>query len=102
MVITRWVVILLLLNMATSARNVQQFFPFSSKYSTWEDWNGNFVIWYGEENLPQEPEDNWRSVAQHIASVTTFLAYPIPSPDKFENWQDWADEVSLSINGPSR
>jgi len=101
MVITKWVVILSLLSMATSARNVQQFFPFSPEFSTWEDWNGNFIIWYGEENIPQEPEDNWLAVARHIVSITTFLAYPLPNPDNFENWQDWAKQVSLSINGPS-
>ena len=98
----KWDVILLRQNMATNARSVQKFFPFSSSYSTWEDWNGNFIIWYGQENIPLESEDNWQAAAEHIASISTFLTYPIPSPNNFENWQDWADAVTLSINGPSR
>ena len=88
--------------MATSARNIQAYFPFSSDHSTWEDWNGNFVIWYGQENIPMESEDNWHLVADHIASVSTFMEYPVPNSAEFENWQDWATAVTLSINGKSR
>jgi hypothetical protein len=82
-------------------KNNQQFFPFSSKHSTWEDWNGNFIIYYGQLNIPYNTEENWKDTADSIASTFTFSAFPVPSSETFENWQDWADEVSLIINGKS-
>lgn len=47
------------------------------------------------------PEINWRDAAQHIAQSETFGAYPVPSPDVFENWQDWAQNFTEVINGSS-
>jgi len=82
-------------------KNNQQFFPFDSKHSTWEDWNGNFIIYYGQLNIPHTSEENWREAADVIASTVTFSAFPVPSSETFVNWQDWADEVSLIINGKS-
>jgi len=79
----------------------QQFFPFVPELSSWEDWNGNFIIYYGQLNIPHTSEENWKDAASLIASTFTFSAFPIPDPDTFENWQDWANEVSLSINGKS-
>lgn len=80
----------------------QSYFPFSSQYSTWEDWNGNLIIWYGQETIPTASEADWRQAAEDIAELPTFAAYPVPTPDSFETWQEWADEFSLTINGPSR
>jgi hypothetical protein len=28
--------------------------------------------------------------------------YPVPLPDTFDTWQDWAKEFTEIINGPSR
>ena len=82
-------------------KNNQQFFPFSPELSSWEDWNGNFIIYYGQLNIPYHPEENWKDTASVIASTFTFSAFPIPTPDTFDSWQDWANEVTLSINGKS-
>jgi hypothetical protein len=82
-------------------KNNQQFFPFSPEYSTWEDWNGNFIIYYGQLNIPHNKEENWKHTAEVIASTFTFAAFPIPTPETFDNWQDWANEVTLIINGKS-
>ena len=82
-------------------KNVQQFFPFSPELSSWEDWNGNFIIYYGQLNVPYNIEDNWKNTAEVIASTFTFSAFPVPSPETFDNWQDWANEVTLIINGKS-
>jgi hypothetical protein len=79
----------------------QQFFPFSPEYSTWEDWNGNFIIYYGQLNIPHTSEENWKDTANVIASTLTFTAFPVPMPDTYENWQDWANEVVTIINGKS-
>ena len=62
-------------------KNTQQFFPFSPELSSWEDWNGNFIIYYGQLNVPYNIEDNWKNTAEVIASTFTFSAFPVPSPD---------------------
>jgi hypothetical protein len=68
---------------------------------SWEDWNGNMAIYYGQEHIVFQPEENWRAAAQHMSSLAVMEPYPVPSPDKFENWQDWANEFTLIINGPA-
>lgn len=81
---------------------LQSFFPFIPSYSNWEDWNGNLIMFYGEEPIPVLPEAEWKSVANNVAQLPTFLNYPVPSPDLYENWQDWANEFTEIINGPTQ
>lgn len=78
----------------------EQFFPFGSNMS-WEDWNGNLISYYGEEPIAYHEEINWRETARGVSQLTTFEVYPVPNPDVYENWQDWANEFTLIINGPS-
>jgi hypothetical protein len=78
----------------------EQFFPCGTNMP-WEDWNGNLIMFYGEEPIPYSTEDEWRSTAQSVAQLTTFQVFPVPDPDTFENWQDWAEEFTMIINGPS-
>ena len=85
-----------------SGLKTEAFFPVSPDYMSWEDWNGNFIIYYGQEPIGTSSEEDWKVVANQIAELQTFSAYPIPDPDIFDNWQDWAKEVGESINGPSR
>lgn len=68
---------------------------------SWDDWNGNMAIYFSQEHIMFAPEEDWRSVAHHMSSLAVFETYPVPSPDNFETWQDWADEFTLIINGPS-
>lgn len=84
-----------------SAPSIQQYFPYTTEYTSWEDWNGNFTVWYGQEPIPHTSEDNWQETALHIAMLPTFAAYPVPGPEYFATWQEWANEVSTIINGPS-
>ena len=84
-----------------SAPSIQVFFPFIPTIMTWEEWNGNFIIYYGQETLPDVPESEWRDAADQIASLPTFAAYPVPNSSTFANWQDWALELTTIINGPS-
>ena len=76
-------------------------FPFSSQFSNFDDWNGNFIIWFGEQPIPYHTEKDWRQTASAIAALSFFEVYPIPHPDTFKTWQEWADEVALIINGAS-
>lgn len=79
----------------------QPFFPCLPDYSTWEDWLGNVIIYYGQHNIMTTSELDWKDGAHHIAQSESFGAYPVPSPDVYENWQDWAKEFTEIINGPS-
>lgn len=79
---------------------MEQSFPFGVDYMTWESWNGNFIQWFGEQPIPFNEEINWRETAAVIASLPQFAPYPLPMPDIFVNWQDWASEVTNILNGP--
>jgi hypothetical protein len=81
---------------------LQSFFPFTPNFMSWEDWNGNLVMFYGEEPIPALPEEDWKQVANNVAQLATFLNYPVPDPQLYENWQDWALEFTEIINGPTQ
>lgn len=81
--------------------NFQQFFPFSPDYSTWEDWNGNLITFYAQEPISYTDETGWKTVARNVVGLPTFSVYGMPDPDLFENWQDWAEAFTLTVNGPS-
>jgi len=69
---------------------------------TWEDWNGNVAMYYGQKNIEFASEENWRDGAMNIVQSETFGTYPVPSPNTYETWQEWAFEFANIINGPSR
>jgi hypothetical protein len=85
-----------------SVPSTQVFFPVLPNFMSWSEWSGNFAIYYGREPLPDVPEDRWQEAANEIALLPTFAAYPIPGPETYPTWQDWAMEVTTIINGPSR
>jgi hypothetical protein len=80
----------------------QQFFPFDPNGMSWEDWNGNLIIFYGQEPIAYNSEDQWKETARGVGQLTTFEVYPVPSPDAYDHWQDWALEFTEIINGPSK
>jgi hypothetical protein len=80
----------------------QQFFPFSPEYSTWDDWNGNLLHFYGEQPIPVLPEDQWQEVAKNVIEIPFFSAYAVPDPLSYETWHEWAEEFTLTVNGPSQ
>jgi len=82
--------------------SIQKFFPITPDYMTWEDFNGNLAIYYGREPIMFAPEENWKAGAENIAAMSTFSAFPVPNPDKYETWQEWAKDFTEIINGPSR
>ncbi len=75
---------------------VLEFLP---DFSTWEEWNGQLLHYYGEQQFPFLPEEQWREVANSVTVNAVFDAYAIPSPDSFINWQDWARALTVSVNG---
>jgi hypothetical protein len=83
--------------------SLQTFFPFIPEGSDWQTWNGNLVMFYSEELIPYTIDElDWKFVAKNVSQLPTFNTYPVPDPELFENWQDWASEFTLIINGPSR
>lgn len=81
---------------------IQTFFPFIPAGSDWQTWNGNLVMFYSEELIPYVIDElEWKFVAKNVSQLPTFISYPVPDPDLYENWQDWASEFTLIINGPS-
>lgn len=81
---------------------LQQFFPFIPDGLDWESWNGNLIMYYGEEPIPYLPELEWTAVASAVSELPTFVNYPVPSPNNYEDWQSWAREFTEIINGPTR
>lgn len=79
----------------------QPFFPYTPELMSWEDWNGNFLIAYGQMNIPVNTEENWMETARVIASNTSFAAFPIPNPETYSDWKAWAWDVTQVINGPT-
>jgi len=81
---------------------LQKFFPFVPDYMSWEDWNGNMLVFFDEEPIPYNTEEDWLITANNVAQLPSFASYPVPSGDTFPDWQSWAREFSLIINGPTQ
>lgn len=81
--------------------SLQQFFPGSPEYSTWENWNGSLLHYYGEEPIPMLPEAEWKQVALSVGQLATFINYPVPDPEMYDSWQEWTLAFSEIINGPT-
>ena len=79
----------------------EKFFPCVPDYMDWENWIGNVIIYYGQKNIEMTSEENWKIGAQNIVNSEAFAVYPVPNVDSYDNWQDWANEVTLIINGKS-
>jgi hypothetical protein len=86
--------------MATNDPNFQPFFPVTPESMTWESWNEELVIYYGQKNIVISPEETWRDAALNIVQSETFGRYPVPNPDVYATWQEWANEFTTIINGP--
>lgn len=84
-----------------SALSIQQHFPVVPDYMSWDDWNGSLAIYYGEMNIPFHGEENWQDTANVLASNTALSTYPVPYPDEYETWQQWAKDFTEIINGQS-
>lgn len=72
---------------------------FLPDYSSWEDWNGNLLHYFSEQQFPFLPEDQWREVAQSVTVNPVFDKYAIPNPETVETWQEWASGLIAAING---
>ena len=78
-----------------------QSIPFIATDNNWESWNGNMLHYFGQEPLPRVEENNWTEFAYVMSGLPTFASYGVPSPDGFQNWQDWVSAVISMVNGPT-
>ena len=78
---------------------VLSFFPFSSQYITWEEWNGNLIHYFSEEPIPHNVEQDWKLTAEAVVQLPNFSPYALPDPELFPTWQEWADGFSQTLNG---
>jgi hypothetical protein len=72
---------------------------FLPDYSSWEDWNGNLLHYFGEQQFPFLPEPLWREVAQSVTVNPVFDKYAIPNPETVETWQEWVRGLIAAVNG---
>lgn len=75
--------------------------PFLPDYNTWEDWNGNLLHYFDDQQFPYLPETQWRDVANAVAANAAFQKFQVPLPDTFSTWQQWANTFITSVNGAS-
>jgi hypothetical protein len=80
----------------------QIFFPVVPVNMSWEDWNGNLILYFGTEPIGHSQEDNWKIVAKNVSQLPRFEVYPVPDPDLFDKWDDWAYQFTMIINGPTK
>jgi hypothetical protein len=76
-----------------------QIIEFLPDYCSWEDWNGQLVHYFGEQQFPILPEAQWVEVAMSVTLNPVFDKYSIPDPGGFTNWQEWASALAFSVNG---
>jgi len=81
-----------------SARKTQ-YLDFIPDHSSWANWNGNLVHYFSEQHIPYLPETKWKTVAQVLVNNAVWASYNVPSPQGFDNWQDWANVFTLAVNG---
>jgi len=72
---------------------------FLPDYSSWEDWNGNLLHYFGDQQFPFLPEDQWREVAKAVTVNPVFDKYAVPNPEAYEQWQHWANGLIAAVNG---
>jgi hypothetical protein len=72
---------------------------FIPDYATWDEYNSNFIHYFGEQQLPLVVEDDWMQFAYALVRTTAFDKFNTPLPDNYEEWQDWARALTMSVNG---
>lgn len=82
---------------------IRQIIEFSPEGSTWADWNGNMLHYFGEEPIPYiDDELQWQEVARSIVQLSTFMNYAMPDPDTYDDWKMWANDFIEVVNGPTQ
>ena len=63
---------------------------------------GKHVLFGGYPKDCDKKEIIWKLVAKNSSQLTTFESYPVPDPEAFDTWQEWASALSFILNGPTQ
>lgn len=72
---------------------------FLPDFATWDEWNGNLVLYFAEEQFPIVNELFWPEVAHAVTVSPRFDQFGVPNPAYFSDWQSWAKSLTLAVNG---
>ena len=56
---------------------------FLPAYSTWDEWNGNLLHYFSEQQFPRLPEIQWQEVARAVTVNPVFDKYAVAAPETF-------------------
>ena len=69
------------------------------RYLSWESWIGFMAEGYAAQQLDfNVPEENWKQWGEGLLAIDVFTNEGIPSPYKYEKWQDWASALVGAVN----
>lgn len=68
----------------------------------WQTWSQEIAYVLASQNLPSVDEEHWREFAQSIASNSYFGSFCVPSPDHFDDWREWANQLLVCSNGKAQ
>lgn len=72
---------------------------YDPRYQTWDSWSSLMCEAYAGQQLAiNVPESEWRSWASGVNAIDVFMVEAIPSPQYYENWQDWAAALINAVN----
>ena len=69
------------------------------RYMEFPEWASRMCEQFATQQLeiPDERTD-WKSWATGLIAIDLFVNEGIPDPSVFENWQDWAAVLVLTVN----
>ena len=72
---------------------------YDPRYHTWDSWASLMCEGYAAQQLciPSN-EDEWVNWAEGLKAIDIFSNEAIPSPQSFNNWQDWASALVNAVN----
>lgn len=76
-----------------------QVIEFLPDFCSWDEWNGQLVHYFSEQQFPVLPEKQWTEVALAVTNNPVFDRYSIPDPGGYTIWQEWANALIFSVNG---
>ena len=75
---------------------------YDPRYHTWNSWASLMCEAYAAQQLSSNtPEEEWKQWASGLKAIDVFVNEGIPSPEIYENWQDWAQALVGAVNQPT-
>ena len=72
---------------------------YDPRYHTWDSWASLMCEGYATQQLCiPSGEEGWVSWAEGLKAIDIFSNEAIPSPQSFNNWQDWASALVNAVN----